>query len=95
MTLSRGSVGQDVRHLQTLLRRYDSHVAMDGVYGSQTERAVRLAQRRMRVYPPDGIAGPHTLAALEHLQAAHHHASARPAPVTPRANPPSSAIPVS
>ncbi len=87
VTLARGSAGKDVKHLQTLLRRYDRHVAVDGVYGPQTERAVRLAQRRMRVYPPDGIAGPYTLAALDHLQAAHPHASTRPAPVTPRAKP--------
>ncbi|MEG3088574.1 glycoside hydrolase family protein [Sphingomonas sp. PB4P5] len=59
-----GSRGDEVRTLQNLLRRYDPQLASDGVFGPQTERAVRLSQRRNGLYPPDGIAGPMTMGAL-------------------------------
>jgi GH24 family phage-related lysozyme (muramidase) len=59
-----GSRGDEVQALQNMLRRYDPQLAADGVFGPQTERAVRLSQRRNGLYPPDGIAGPMTLAAL-------------------------------
>jgi GH24 family phage-related lysozyme (muramidase) len=59
-----GSRGEDVRKLQALLRRYDPQLRPDGVFGPQTERAVRLGQRRNGLYPPDGIAGPMTMGAL-------------------------------
>ena len=59
-----GSRGEDVRNLQTLLRQYDPQLGADGVFGPQTERAVRLGQRRNGLYPPDGIAGPMTMGVL-------------------------------
>ncbi len=59
-----GSRGDDVRNLQALLRAYDPQLTPDGVFGPQTERAVRLGQRRNGLYPPDGIAGPMTMGAL-------------------------------
>jgi GH24 family phage-related lysozyme (muramidase) len=59
-----GSRGDEVRTLQTLLQRYDPQLSADGVFGPQTERAVRLSQRRNGLYPPDGIAGPMTMEAL-------------------------------
>ncbi|WP_217649192.1 peptidoglycan-binding protein [Sphingomonas sp. OK281] len=62
--LRSGSRGEDVRNLQALLRRYDPQLSPDGVFGPQTERAVRLGQRRNGLYPPDGIAGPMTMGAL-------------------------------
>ncbi len=60
-----GSRGQAVRDLQSQLKKlhyYQSSV--DGIFGSQTERAVRAFQRDngLRV---DGIAGPQTFAALK------------------------------
>jgi GH24 family phage-related lysozyme (muramidase) len=59
-----GSRGDEVRTLQTLLQRYDPQLSADGVFGPQTERAVRLSQRRNGLYPPDGVAGPMTMGAL-------------------------------
>jgi GH24 family phage-related lysozyme (muramidase) len=65
-----GSHGDDVSHLQTALRRYEPNLPIDGVYGPRTERAVRFAQRRNGLYPPDGIAGPMTMGALGKSSAA-------------------------
>ncbi len=59
-----GSEGKEVTNLQTLLRKYDPSLRVDGIYGPMTERAVRLSQRRNGLYPPDGIAGPITMRAL-------------------------------
>ncbi|MGY4398469.1 GH24 family phage-related lysozyme (muramidase) [Sphingomonas sp. UYAg733] len=59
-----GSRGEDVRTLQNLLRGYEPQLSADGVFGPQTERAVRLSQRRNGLYPPDGVAGPMTMGAL-------------------------------
>ena len=71
-----GSHGADVRTLQLELRHYDPHLVADGTFGARTERATRLAQRRLKLYPPDGVAGPITLAALGRHSA---HKSAAPA----------------
>ncbi len=59
-----GDHGTDVVALQGLLKRYDPTVTPDGQYGPKTERTVRLAQRRLGLFPPDGRAGPVTLSAL-------------------------------
>lgn len=59
-----GSRGDEVKTLQQLLKRYEPQLATDGVFGPQTERAVRLSQRRNGLYPPDGVAGPMTMGAL-------------------------------
>jgi GH24 family phage-related lysozyme (muramidase) len=59
-----GSHGDDVSQLQSMLRQYEPDLRVDGVYGPRTERAVRFAQRRNGLYPPDGIAGPMTMGAL-------------------------------
>jgi hypothetical protein len=53
-----------VKSLQLLLRHYVPLLAVDGRFGPRTERAVRAAQRRLGVFPVDGLAGPCTLAAL-------------------------------
>ena len=59
-----GSHGTDVRHLQNLLHRHEPRLPVDGLFGPRTEQAVRLAQQRLELHPPDGIAGPITLGAL-------------------------------
>lgn len=60
----RGSTGATVTQIQTRLKNwgyYDG--AVDGVYGSRTEAAVRWFQRRNGL-SVDGQAGPQTLAAI-------------------------------
>lgn len=61
---SYGSRGSEVREIQTRLKRwgyYDGNI--DGIYGAQTEAAVRYFQRNNGL-KVDGIAGKQTLAAL-------------------------------
>ena len=58
------SSGAAVRALQLLLRRYEPDLPVDGSFGRKTERAVRVAQRKLEVFCVDGIAGSHTLATL-------------------------------
>lgn len=63
-TLRRGDTGNDVRTLQTALTRagYDPG-AINGVFGAQTERAVKQFQRVLGLQE-DGIVGPRTWAFL-------------------------------
>ena len=77
-TLYLHSSGPQVRALQLLLRPYDSALAVDGRFGPITERAVRAAQRKLGVFPIDGMAGPFTLTAL--TKAARTDKPARPTP---------------
>jgi N-acetyl-anhydromuramyl-L-alanine amidase AmpD len=64
----RGSTGPDVAVLQRRLKSayaaYAGHLVVDGVYGPQTEAAVREFQRRTPGFKVDGIVGPATAAAL-------------------------------
>lgn len=63
-TYRRGSSGEQVRVIQDKLKRwgyYDG--AVDGIFGSATERAVRYFQRSNGL-TEDGIVGKNTLAAL-------------------------------
>ncbi len=64
-TLSkRGSVGSEVRKIQTKLKNWGYYTgSVDGIYGSRTESAVRAFQRKNGL-TADGIAGPKTLAAM-------------------------------
>jgi len=59
-----GSRGQEVIEIQTRLRNWGYYKgAVDGIYGYQTYKAVRLFQYKNGL-KVDGIAGPETLSAL-------------------------------
>lgn len=64
-TLSKyGSRGSEVTQIQTKLKRWGYYSGnVDGIYGSQTQSAVRYFQRKNGL-TVDGIAGPKTLAAM-------------------------------
>ena len=60
----RGSSGDTVREIQTRLKNWGYYSgAVDGVYGSGTEEAVRLFQRKNGL-SVDGVAGSDTLKTL-------------------------------
>ena len=56
-------VGNDSGAVKTLQRElnacYGQHLGVDGVFGSQTQAALKVAQRRERI-PADGVYGPQT-----------------------------------
>ncbi len=59
-----GSRGDEVRQIQTRLKQWGYYNgAIDGIYGNQTEKAVRWFQQRNGL-TVDGIAGPQTLRAI-------------------------------
>lgn len=65
-TLKRGSQGTDVRALQYMLRQFSDatqNLAADGVFGANTQKAVRLYQESRGV-EVDGVVGPLTWAKL-------------------------------
>ncbi len=72
-TLKRGDTGADVRELQIRVagwaadRPAKTHVAVDGVFGAQTEAAVKRFQRAYGL-TVDGIVGPQTQAVLNSLE---------------------------
>lgn len=51
-------------HVQSMLKGFGYTVAIDGIYGPQTERAVRHFQKSNHLLA-DGIAGPITIARME------------------------------
>lgn len=61
--LGRGSAGEAVRDLQQNLSALGYPLAADGIFGRETEKAVRAFQRDHGL-GADGIVGPRTLAAL-------------------------------
>lgn len=64
ITYKRGSSGSVVSQIQTKLKNWGYYsYAVDGIYGSRTEKAVRLFQQRNGL-TVDGMAGPATLAAM-------------------------------
>jgi len=67
MLIKRGHTGASVRRIQRLLNSHGFRVLVDGVFGPQTEAAVRAFQRRERLLT-DGVVGPVTMAALERCQ---------------------------
>ena len=59
-----GSKGSEVTQIQTKLKRWGYYNGnIDGIYGSQTQEAVRYFQRKNGL-KVDGIAGPETLKAM-------------------------------
>jgi murein L,D-transpeptidase YcbB/YkuD len=62
--LREGSHGDAVRDLQAKLTHAGYVTGQDGIFGGETERAVRAFQSAQRL-PVDGIAGPVTMAALD------------------------------
>jgi peptidoglycan hydrolase-like protein with peptidoglycan-binding domain len=73
--------GEDVRQLQQALATLGFRCGVDGVFGVNTERAVRDFQRNVGL-PADGIVGRATTAALANLAPAL--AARAPAPPAPR-----------
>ncbi len=72
-TLKRGDSGADVRELQIRVAGWaadspsQTYVAVDGVFGAQTEAAVKRFQRAYGL-TVDGIVGPQTQAVLNSLE---------------------------
>ena len=62
-TLHRGAFGWDVAVLQFLLVRQGIAVPVNAYFDGPTAHGVRAMQRRLHLQP-DGVVGPHTLAAL-------------------------------
>ena len=59
-----GSIGEEVRTIQTKLKRWGYYKGnVDGIYGSQTQEAVKYFQRKNGL-TVDGIAGTKTLQAM-------------------------------
>ena len=59
-----GSRGEEVRKIQERLKKWGYYFGnVDGIYGSQTKKAVEYFQRKNGL-AVDGIAGPKTLAAI-------------------------------
>jgi peptidoglycan hydrolase-like protein with peptidoglycan-binding domain len=81
-TLRRGDCGPEVRGLQEQLRANGHAIAVDGVFGPETERALRAFQKAHGL-ADDGIAGQRTAAALR--------GEGSVAPTTPRPQPTSGA----
>ncbi|WP_407364712.1 DUF3380 domain-containing protein (plasmid) [Pseudomonas luteola] len=72
-TLKHGDKGQPVTDLQNLLNKNGAQLRLDGLYGDDTEKAVKAYQAKVGLVA-DGIAGPKTQARLlgindgKHLQ---------------------------
>lgn len=59
-----GSRGDEVTQIQTKLKRWGYYTgSIDGIYGTQTQKAVRYFQSKNGL-TVDGIAGKNTLAAM-------------------------------
>jgi peptidoglycan hydrolase-like protein with peptidoglycan-binding domain len=55
--LRMGSHGSEVQALQLALRRFEPHLATDGVYGANTERAVRFGSTPAELVPTGWYSG--------------------------------------
>lgn len=78
----RGARGEAVRAIQKLLRRHGHSVGIDGVFGPQTEAAVRAFQRGKGLLA-DGVVGPQTRSALTAGATRPRPEPERPAEPTP------------
>ena len=65
-TLRRGSKGEEVRLMQTLLAKDGSSLEIDGIFGVGTMSAVMSFQKRHKLVV-DGIVGPKTWAELDKM----------------------------
>lgn len=83
-----GSSGDEVRRLQQKLNQNGYNLAVDGVYGSQTQNAVRSYQKSKGL-AVDGIAGQQTMGALNAPRATAPEAAAPAAeePIVPLRTP--------
>ncbi len=80
----KGDRGDDVKHVQTMLASLGAKVGVDGIYGHETERAVKGYQM-MNGLEADGIVGPKTMAALkEDAQRVPTQSAAAPVQVEPK-----------
>lgn len=66
-TLRRGSKGEEVRELQTLLAKDGSSLQIDGIFGIGTLSAVKSFQKKHNLVV-DGIVGPKTWKELDKLK---------------------------
>jgi peptidoglycan hydrolase-like protein with peptidoglycan-binding domain len=62
--LKEGSRGDDVTRLQESLRKLGYDVSVDGIFGKDTDFAVRTLQQSFG-YSVDGLVGPGTLQLIE------------------------------
>lgn len=58
-TLRRGSKGESVKELQTILNSFGNKLNIDGIFGAKTEEAVKSFQKSNHL-SSDGIVGPKT-----------------------------------
>lgn len=63
-TLRKGDRGNEVKEMQTALNRAGCNLAVDGIFGKDTETAVKFFQNS-RGLLVDGICGDQTWAALK------------------------------
>lgn len=62
-TLEKGASGKEVEDLQTMLVRLGHELAIDGIYGPETAKAVMTLQKKGNL-TVDGVVGPKTRAVL-------------------------------
>nr|WP_291492906.1 peptidoglycan-binding protein [Acetobacter sp.] len=89
MVLRIGNCGGSVKKLQKCLVSRGYPVVPDGVYGHQTQAAVRNFQTRECLFPVDGIAGVHTLYRLGFDGGPEQLPPYGPQSLPPEHNPPS------
>lgn len=63
MIIKRGDTGPTVRRIQERLNKYEARITVDGIFGPQTEDAVRFFQSIAGLVK-DGIVGPITMREL-------------------------------
>ncbi|MGA9380470.1 MAG: peptidoglycan-binding protein [Phormidium sp.] len=64
-TLRRGSTGSDVKYLQEILNSFGYSLVVDGIFGANTEAAVKKFQKDYSLVV-DGIVSPKTWSTLEY-----------------------------
>ena len=77
--LKSGSRGDSVRYLQSLLNRHGSAIALDGIFGQATDKAVKSFQKSKGLLV-DGIVGDKTWEALEAKEQTKPPQPTRPQP---------------